>query len=126
MIVKRKNQPPEFGHKVTLNMGAHFVLDCVVERGNPADVTLAVRQVQRQLELRDGKAPEQIAFDGGYASAANLEAIKTLGVERCAFSKGRGLTPVEMAGSRRTASRTLGPRLPTAPRARVSRPRRRW
>lgn len=104
MIVKTKNQPPEFGHKVTLTMGVHFVLDCVVERGNPADVTTAVRQVKRQVEVR-GKAPEQVAFDGGYASAANLEAIKALGVKRCAFSKGRGLTPVAMAGSRRTFGR---------------------
>ncbi|MBX3465485.1 MAG: ISNCY family transposase [Planctomycetes bacterium] len=104
MIVKTKNRPPEFGHKVTFTMGVHFVLDCVVERGNPADVTLAVRQVERQTALR-GKAPEQVAFDGGYASAANLEAIKALGAERCAFSKGRGLTPVDMAGSRRTFGR---------------------
>lgn len=104
MIVKTKNQPPEFGHKVTLTMGVHFVLDCVVERGNPADVTLAVRQVERQLKLR-GTAPEQVAFDGGYASAANLQKIKALGTKRCAFSKGRGLTAVDMAGSRRTFGR---------------------
>jgi transposase, IS5 family len=104
MIVKTKNQPPEFGHKVTFTMGVHFVLDCVVERGNPADVTLAVRQVERQVELR-GRAPGQVAFDGGYASAANLEKIKALGTKRCAFSKGRGLTPVDMAGSRRTFGR---------------------
>ena len=104
MIVKTKNRPPEFGHKITLTMGVHFVLDCVVERGNPADVTLAVRQVERQVELR-GSAPEQVAFDGGYASAANLEKIKALGTKRCAFSKGRGLTPVDMASSRRTFCR---------------------
>jgi IS5 family transposase len=104
MIVKTKNRPPEFGHKVTLTMGVHFVLDCIVERGNPADVTLAVRQVERQVELR-GSAPEQVAFDGGYASAANLEKIKALGTKRCAFSKGRGLTQSDMAGSRRTFGR---------------------
>lgn len=104
MIVKTKNQPAEFGHKVTLTMGVHFVLDCVIERGNPGDVTLAVRQIERQKALF-GRAPEQAAFDGGYASGANLKDIKELGTERCAFSKGRGLTPEEMAGSRRTYGR---------------------
>lgn len=104
MIVKSRSQPPEFGHKVTLTVGEHFVLDCVIERGNPGDVTLALRQVERMKALF-GQAPEQVAFDGAYASAENLRQIKALGVDRCAFSKGRGLTPEEMAGSRRTYGR---------------------
>lgn len=95
----------KYGHKVTLTVGASgFTLDCVIERGNPADVTLAVRQLERQKELF-GRAPSSAAFDGAYASAENLEEAKALGVERCAFSKGRGLTPEEMAGSRRTYGR---------------------
>jgi IS5 family transposase len=104
MIVKSKNQPAEFGHKVTLTVGEHFVLDCVIERGNPGDVTLAVRQVERQKALF-ARAPEQVAMDGGYTSEKNLRDIKQLGTERCAFSKGRGLTPEDMAGSRRTYGR---------------------
>ncbi len=104
MIKKSKTRKPEFGHKVTFTMGKHFVLDAVIERGNPADVTLAIRQLERQKELF-GQAPRSAALDGGYASGPNLEAAKNLGVERCAFSKGRGLTPEEMAGSRRTFGR---------------------
>lgn len=105
MIVKRKNQPPEYGHKITLTAGASgMVLDSVIERGNPGDVTLAVRQLERQKELL-GRAPRAVAFDGAYASKENLDAAKALGVEQCAFSKGRGLTPEEMAGSRRTYGR---------------------
>ena len=103
MIVKSKNQPAEFGHKVTLSMGEHLILDCVIERGNPADVTLAVRQVER-LKSLFGEAPD-VAMDGGYASEKNLREIRELGSRRCAFSKGRGLTPEEMAGSRRTYGR---------------------
>jgi hypothetical protein len=38
-------------------------------------------------------------FDGAYASRENLEQAKALGVERVAFSRGRGLTPEDMAGS---------------------------
>ena len=93
-----------FGHKVTFTMSKHFVLDAVIERGNPADVTLATRQLERQKELF-GQAPKSAAFDGGYASRENLEAAKALGVERCAFSKSQGLTKEEQAGSRRTHGR---------------------
>lgn len=99
-----KGNKSEFGHKVTFTMSQHFVLDAVIEHGNPADVTVATRQLKRQRDLF-GKAPSSAAFDGGYASRENLEAAKKLGVERCAYSKARGLTPEEMAGSRRTHGR---------------------
>jgi IS5 family transposase len=104
MIKKSNTRKPEFGHKVTFTMGKHFVLDAVIERGNPGDVTLATRQLDRQAELF-GRAPRSAAFDGGYASRENLEAAKELGVERCAFNKAQGLTPEEMASSRRTHGR---------------------
>jgi IS5 family transposase len=100
-----KGRKPEFGHKLTLTVGSSgLVLDCVIERGCPKDDTLAVRQIERQAALY-GRAPRDAAFDGGFASRPNLEAIKALGTERCAFSKPRGLTPQEMAGSRRTYGR---------------------
>ena len=104
-ILVNGQRPAKYGHKVTLTVGASgFTLDCVIERGNPCDVTLAVRQLERQKALF-GKAPKSAALDGAYASNENLEKAKELGVERCAFSKGRGLTPEEMAGSRRTYRR---------------------
>jgi len=99
-----KGNRNEFGHKVTLTMSQHFVLDAVVERGNPGDVTLTVRQLERQQQLF-GQAPRSAVFDGGYASRENLEAAKELGVARCAFSKSKGLTKEEQAGSRRTHGR---------------------
>lgn len=105
LIIKSRSQPAEYGHKVTLTSGkSGFVLDCVIERGNPGDVTLAVRQLARQKKLF-GAAPLAAAFDGGYASKENLDGVKAIGTEKCAFSKGRGLTPEEMAGSRRTYGR---------------------
>lgn len=104
-IVKKDCGDPEYGHKLTLTAGASgLVLDCVIERGNPADATLVLRQLERQKELY-GKAPHTAVFDGAYASRENLEGAKALGTERCVFSKGRGLTPEEMAGSRRTYGR---------------------
>lgn len=104
-IIVKKGGRPEYGHKVTLTAGpSGLILDCVIERGNPNDVTLALRQLERQKKL-NGKAPHTAAFDGAYASRENLEGAKELGTDRCAFSKGRGLTPEEMAGSRRTYGR---------------------
>jgi len=103
-LIAKRNVKSEFGHKVTFTMSEQFVLDAVVERGNPADVTLATRQLERQVELF-GRAPRAAAFDGGYTSRANLEAAKELGVQRCAFSKGKGLSPEETSGSRRTHGR---------------------
>ena len=104
MIAKGRRRP-QFGHKVAITAGkSGLVLDCVIERGNPADVTLALRQVERVTELR-GEAPRDAILDGGFASRANFEGAKALGVERCVFSKSQGLSKVEMAGSRRTFGR---------------------
>lgn len=104
LIIKRTRHP-EYGHKITLTAGASgMILDCVVERGNPADVTLATRQLVRMKDLL-GKVPRSAAFDGGYASKENLKDAKALGVERCAFNRAAGMTQEEMAGSRRTFGR---------------------
>lgn len=101
----RKRKQSEYGHKLVLTVGkSGLVLDCVIERGNPADVTLVERQLQRQAALY-GKPPRDAVFDGAFASGENLRRAKRLGVKRCAFSKGKGLTPKEMAGSRRTYGR---------------------
>jgi IS5 family transposase len=104
LVIKRRSKP-EYGHKVTFTVGASgMVLDCVIERGNPADATLTTRQLKRHVELM-GKAPRSSALDGGFASIDNLAEAKALGVERCAFSTVSYLSPEEMAGSRRTYGR---------------------
>ena len=72
--------------------------DLVIEQGNPADVTLATRMITRQKEIF-GRVPRQAAFDGGFASRDNLNAIKQLGVKDAAFAKKRGLAITEMAKS---------------------------
>jgi transposase, IS5 family len=105
-LLVKNGRDPEYGHKLTLTGGASgLVLDCVIEQGNPGDVTLAVRQLERQRALL-GRAPHTAVFDGGYVSRVNFEGAKALGTERPVFTKTRGLlTPQEMAGSRRTYRR---------------------
>jgi IS5 family transposase len=95
-IIVKDRRETLYGHKICLTAGASgIVTDIVVEHGNPADSTLALRMVERQRDLY-GKAPRQVCFDGGFTSKDNLTAIKQLGVEDVAFSKARGLSIGEM------------------------------
>ncbi len=98
-IIIKDNRETLYGHKICLTTGASgLVTDVVVEEGNPADSTLALRMVERQRDLY-GTPPRQVSFDGGFTSRANLVAIKKLGVEDVAFSKRVGLQIAEMVKS---------------------------
>ena len=100
-IITKSNRVTEYGHKVCLTTGASaIVTDAIVETGNPADATLAVKMMERQKELF-GKAPKQASFDGGFATRSNLAAIKALGVKDAAFHKRRGIEVKEMTSSDR-------------------------
>ena len=100
-IIRKDRRETHYGHKLCLTGGTSGLFtDCTVEQGNPADATLAVTMVERHQE-RFGAPPAQVAFDGGFASKANLEAIKALGVDAVSFSKRRGLEVADMVGSSR-------------------------
>ena len=100
-IIIKDNRDTCYGHKVCLTAGAsNLVLGLVVQEGNPPDSKLAAYMMLRQEQIY-GRPPRQAAFDGGFASRANLEALKELGVEDVVFSKGRGLSETEMASSTR-------------------------
>ena len=98
-ILVKGRRKVEYGHKVNLSVGrSSLVIDCVVERGNPADSTLAVKMIDRHREIY-GRPPRQVAFDGGFASKENLRAIKERGVEDVAFAKRCGIAIDEMVKS---------------------------
>lgn len=98
-VIVKDRRETLYGHKICLTSGASgMILDAVVQDGNPADSTLAVDMVKRQGEIY-GRHPQQVAFDGGFASRTNLQEIKQLGVQDVAFSKGRGLGVTEMVKS---------------------------
>jgi len=100
-IIIKDNRDTEYGHKVCLTTGASaIVTDVVVERGNPADYTLATKMVERQKAIF-GKAPKQTSFDGGFATRSNLAQIKALGVDDVVFHKRRGIEVEQMASSER-------------------------
>jgi IS5 family transposase len=98
-IIVKDRRETLYGHKICLTSGASgLVTDVVIEDGNPADSTLAVKMVERHRDLY-GKAPRQVSFDGGFTSRRNLATIKELGVEDVAFSKRGSLEITEMVKS---------------------------
>ena len=99
-IIKKSPRETVFGHKVFVSTGARssLILDCVVERGNPADSNYVQPFLERHRQLY-GKVPRQSAWDGGFASAANLRWAKEQGVQDVAFSKKCGLTVQSMVRS---------------------------
>ena len=98
-IVIKGGRDIQYGHKLNLISGpSGLILDLVIEQGNPADTDRLLPMIERHIEHYE-KAPRQVAADGGYASAENLEAVKALGVSDMAFNKKRGLDIVDMAKS---------------------------
>jgi IS5 family transposase len=98
-IIVKDRRETLYGHKLCLTTGASgLVLDCVIEKGNPADSVLAANMIERQIDIYR-KAPRQVTFDGGFASKDNLAAIKALAVKDVAFSKSRGLAITDMVKS---------------------------
>ena len=89
-----------YGHKVFLSGGAStLILDCLIERGNPADSD-RYRELLQRHEERFGRMPRQVTADGGFASQDNLHFAKEHRVQDAVFARKRGLSVLEMAKSR--------------------------
>ena len=98
-IIEKGNRETVYGHKLFLTTGqSGLILDCVVERGNPADVSLFLPLMDRQKAIY-GRTPRQAAADAGFASADNLSKAKEQGIKDVAFAKRKGLSVLEMVKS---------------------------
>ena len=98
-IIVKKNRETSFGHKVVFTSGpSNLIMDCLIERGNPADTNQFMTMLERQKELY-GRMPRQSATDGGYASKDNLAKGKAAGIKDVSFSKKRGLAVLDMVKS---------------------------
>jgi len=98
-IIIKDRRETLYGHKVYLAAGGSgLITDCVIAEGNPADSTMTVPLLERQVAML-GRTPRQVAFDGAFASKENLAAAKQLGITDVAFSKKRGLVISEMTRS---------------------------
>jgi len=98
-IVVKGARNVQYGHKLNLSTGrSGLILDVVIEDGNPADADRLLPMLDRHI-AQYGKAPRQMAADGGYASLANLNEAKARQVKDMAFHKKRGLTIENMVKS---------------------------
>ena len=98
-IIVKDRRATLYGHKLCLATGASgLITDCRIEKGNPADSTLAVEMVERHTQLYQ-HPPRQACFDGAFASRENLEQLKALGVQDVVFAKSKGIDIHEMASS---------------------------
>lgn len=95
-VIVKDRRDTLYGHKTFFSAGkSGLVFDVVVPRGNPADASMASAMIERHIEIC-GEPPQQVAFDGGFTSRENLDAIKDLGVRDVAFSKSKGIAVEEM------------------------------
>lgn len=98
-IIVKGSRDVQYGHKLNLATGrSGLVLDVVIEDGNPADSERFIPLLERQIEIY-GRAPRQMAADGGYASKDNVQQAKAKGVKDVAFHKKKGLKVEQMAKS---------------------------
>jgi IS5 family transposase len=104
-IIVKGQRDVVFGHKLFLAGGqSNLILDCVVEKGNPADAEMFPVLLDRHIE-RFGDSPRDLAADGGFASKANGHAAKTKGVDNVVFSTPKGLPIAQLAQSERLYKR---------------------
>lgn len=98
-IIVKDRRETLFGHKICLTGGAsNLILDCVIVDGNPADVTLTERMLERQKQIY-GRFPLKAALDGGFASKENLKKAKSKKIKDVCFSNGRGMKAQDMCQS---------------------------
>lgn len=98
-IIVKGSRDIQYGHKLNLTSGrSGLILDAVIEEGNPADSERFMPLLERQIEIY-GRAPRQIAADGGYASKDNVQQAKDKGVKDVAFHKKKGLKVDQMVKS---------------------------
>lgn len=100
-IIIKDNRGTTYGHKAFMTVGVSgLLLDLNLPRGNPADVTQTESMIAA-LKDKCGLTPTEAAFDGGFCSHANLDALKKLGVRAVAFTSPRGLSIKQMTGTRK-------------------------
>ncbi len=98
IIVKDKRET-QFGHKIFITSGAsNMVLHCEIPRGNPSDSEMFMGTLKALKESCD-RFPLKVSADGGFASIANVEEAKKLGVRDICFPKKCNLEIEEMVKS---------------------------
>ncbi|GHT90459.1 hypothetical protein FACS1894137_19790 [Spirochaetia bacterium] len=86
-IIVKGQRDVQFGHKVDLVGGrSHLILGVTIAKGNPGDTTF-YQDATDKIINDYGIVPESSVTDGGYASLANQEHAKSLGIKNIVFNK---------------------------------------
>jgi len=89
-IIVKGQREVQFGHKVNLGSGkSNLILTCEVMEGNPKDSELYQETIET-LKKEYGIIPTSSTADGGFASEANVEYSKGVGIINIVFNKIRG------------------------------------
>ena len=101
-IIVKGARDVQYGHKINLSTETKgFITYMNIEKGNPSDKELALPV----LEAHRGNysvLPSSFVGDGGYASRANVEQGREMGVDRVVFNKRVGLSYHEMGVKKKT------------------------
>lgn len=101
-IIVKGQRDVLFGHKINLATQQNgFIIYCRIEDGNPADSELYM-PVLDACQADYEQIPSSVVADGCYASQANVESAKAMGVKRNVFSKPVGLTLGDMGVKKKT------------------------
>jgi IS5 family transposase len=100
-IIVKGFRDTAFGHKIRVATGKScMILSMEVLDGNPKDSTLVESILGDHLESFNA-VPEQVAFDGCFASHANRDLLKEAGVKQVTFSKNLSMNLESLVSSKR-------------------------
>jgi IS5 family transposase len=86
-IIIKGSREVKFGHKVNVGTGkSNSILTCDIPQGNPKDSCL-YQNTLTKIKRAYGVVPESCVTDGGFASLANLEYARGMGIVNVVFNK---------------------------------------
>ena len=89
-IIVKGGREVQFGHKVNLGRGrSNLILTCEILEGNPSDSELYEGTIEK-LKKDYGRMPKSSTADGCFASKANIEYSRQVGIVNIVFNKIRG------------------------------------
>lgn len=105
-IIIKGRREIEYGHKINLATEKRGLITAVmIEQGNPSDTERFIPLIETHRSLY-GCVPKTTIADGGYASQANIDKGKALGIKRVGFHKKKGIS-VSAMGLKEKTLKTL-------------------
>ena len=101
-IIIKGHRDIDYGHKINLATDKRGLITLLmIEKGNPCDTERFIPLMEAHQRLY-GCVPETTIADGGYASQANIDKGKALGIKRVGFHKKKGIAVSAMGLKEKT------------------------